>query len=50
MTTAEMAIRLEQIAWALKNQPESINTFGNASDALWVIQQSLKQALAEETA
>jgi hypothetical protein len=48
MTTAEIAIKLEIIAWHLKNQPESLNTFGNASDALWVIQQSLKTILAEE--
>jgi len=48
MTTAEMAIKLENIAWALKNQPESLNNFGNASDAIWVIQQNLKAYLAEE--
>ena len=47
MTTAEMAIRLENIAWALKNNPESLNTFGNASDGLWVIQKNLKTILAE---
>lgn len=48
MTTAEMALKLEIIAFKLKTQPESLNTFGNASDALWVIQQSLKQAMAEQ--
>ena len=49
MTTEEMALKLEIIAWKLKNSPESLNTFGNASDALWVIQQSLKAAMAEES-
>lgn len=47
MTTAEMALRLKRIARVIENNPQSANDLGNASDALWIIQQNLKAILAE---